>query len=242
MFRPGSDEPNAHFADFASYYGMGLIRSTKGRSRSNGIIERFFFYVATSFFPTVDAATIKELNVKFRGWLDEVANQRTSEDIVLPPFEALQHERAHLLAVRRPPYPLEVVVTRKVDRYCLVRLDGARYSVAPGNVGADVAVITRPGSDAIEIRRGARVIGSHVAVPAGQISFDPDHGKAIEALTFAALAKAGRRAAKRKRNDSRLGARAQEEAAVLRARVVLGDSGEVAPVDLARYDDAWDIT
>ena len=123
-----------------------------------------------------------------------------------------------------------------------MRLDGARYSVAPGNVGAEVAVITRPSSDEVKIRRGARVIGSHLRVPAGQISFDPDHGKAIEALTFATLAKAGRRAAKRKRNDARLGGRAQEEAAVLRAGVVLGDSGEVAPVDLARYDQAWDIT
>ena len=77
-------------------------------------------------------------------------------------------------------------------------------------------------------------------MPAGQISFDPDHGKAIEALTFAALAKAGRRAVKRKRNAARLGARAQEEAAVLRARLVLGDDGVVAPVDLSRYDSLWE--
>lgn len=117
VFRPGADEPNARFADFASYYGMGLTRSTKGRSRSNGIIERFFSYVATSFFPSVDAATLAELNAKFRRWLDEVCNVRTSEDIQLPPLEALGEERAHLLAVRRPPYPLEVVVTRKIDRY-----------------------------------------------------------------------------------------------------------------------------
>jgi hypothetical protein len=204
------------------------------------MIERFFGFVQTSFFPTVDAASLRELNTKFRSWLDTVANTRTSEDITTPPFLALETERAHLLPVRRPPYPLEIVVERKVDRSSLVRLDGARYSVAPGNVGAHVAVVTRPGSDRVEIRRGAHTIGSHMRVPAGQIGFDPDHGKAIEALTFAALAKAGHRATKRKRNDARLGARAQEEAAMLRARLVLGDDGVVDPVDLARYDSFWD--
>lgn len=240
VFKRGSDQPNARFADFAGYYGFGLVPCPTGRSRTKGIIERFYGYVATSFFPTVDAATLPELNAKLLRWLDEVANRRTSDDIAVPPSEALIAERPYLLPVHRPPYPLEVVVTRKVDRYCLVRLDGARYSVAPGNVGAEVAVVTRPGSNAVEIRRGARVIGSHHRVSAGDVSFDPDHGKAIEALTFAALAKAGRRAVKRKRNDARIGARAAEEAAMLRARLVLGDDGVVDPVDLARYDRLWD--
>jgi transposase len=240
VFKKGTTEPNAHFGDFAAYCGFAIIPSPKGRSRTNGVIERFFGFVATSFFPTVDAASLPELNAKFRSWLDAVANTRTSEDITTPPCLALQSERAHLLPVRRPPYPLEVVVERKVDRYSLVRLDGARYSVAPGNVGAKVAVITRPGSDRVEIRRGAHTIGSHRRVSAGQIGFDPDHGAAIEALTFAALAKAGHRATKRKRNDARLGARAQEEAAMLRARLVLGDDGVVAPVDLSRYDSLWE--
>lgn len=240
VFKKGTTEPNAHFGDFAAYCGFAIVANPKGRSRTNGMIERLFGYVATSFFPTVDAASLPELNTKFRRWLDTVANIRTSEDITIPPFLALETERTHLLPVRRPPYPLEVVVTRKVDRYSLVRLDGARYSVAPGNVGADVVVVTRPGSERVEIRRGAHTIGSHTRVPAGQISFDPDHGKAIEALTFAALAKAGRRAGKRKRNAARLGGRAQEEAAMLRARLVLGDDGVVDPVDLARYDSLWD--
>jgi transposase len=240
VFKAKTTQPNASFADFAAYYGFSVVPCVTGRSRSKGIIERLYSYVATSFFPTVDAASLTQLNAKLRRWLDEVANLRTSEDIRIPPAQALTDQHPHMLAVRRPPYRLEVVVVRKVDRYSLVRLDGARYSVAPGNTGREVAVITRPGSDDVEITRGSVVIGRHRRASAGEISFDADHGKAIEALTFAALAQAGRRAHKRKRNDARIGARAAEEAAVIRARLVLGDDGEVDPVDLSRYDDWCD--
>jgi hypothetical protein len=39
--------------------------------------------------------------------------------------------------------------------------------------------------------------------------------------------------------DARLGPKAAEEAAILRARAALGDHGTVQPVDLARYDQLW---
>jgi hypothetical protein len=237
VFRPGSSEPTPAFADFAAYYGFKLVPCVVGRSRSKGQIERAFRYVATSFFATADAATLAELNRTLRRWLDEVANTRTSADVPVPPVEALQAERRHLLAVRRPPYRLELVVARKVDRYCLVRLDGARYSVEPGHVGAEVTVVTRPGDPWVQIRRGSRVIGHHLRTGSGQVSFDPAHGAAIEALTLASLGRGGRH--RRKRNDARLGPSAAEEAAILRARAALGDDGVVAPVDLARYDQLW---
>jgi len=237
VFRPRSSEPAPAFADFAGYYGFKLVPCVVGRSRSKGQIERAFRYVATSFFPTADAATLAELNRTLRRWLDEVANIRTSADVPVAPVEALQAERPHLLPVRRPPYRLELVVARKVDRYCLVRLDGARYSVEPGHVGAEVSVVTRPGDDLVEIRRGGRVIGQHPRIGRGRVSFDPAHGAAIEALTLASLGRAGRH--RRKRNDARVGPKAAEEAAILRARAALGDDGVVQPVDLARYDQLW---
>jgi Mu transposase, C-terminal domain len=157
--------------------------------------------------------------------------------VPVAPVVALAAERPHLLAVRRPPYRLELVVGRKVDRYCLVRLDGARYSVEPGHVGAEVSVVTRPGDEMVEIRRGARVIGQHPRTGRGQVSFDPAHGAAIEALTLASLGRAGRH--RRKRNDARVGPRAAEEAAIVRARAALGTDTTVQPVDLARYDQLW---
>jgi hypothetical protein len=237
VFRPRSTEPAPAFADFAAYYGFRLVPCVAGRSRSKGQIERAFRYVTTSFFATADAATLTELNRALRRWLDEVANTRTSADVPVAPAVALAAERPHLLPVRRPPYRLELVVARKVDRYCLVRLDGARYSVQPGHVGAEVSVVTRPGDRWVEIRRGARVIGQHPRTAHGQVSFDPAHGTAIEALTLASLGRAGRH--RRKRNDGRLGPKAAEEAAILRARAALGDDGVVQPVDLARYDQLW---
>jgi transposase len=237
VFRPRSTEPASAFADFAGYYGFKLVPCVAGRSRSKGQIERAFRYVATSFFPTADAATLAELNRTLRRWLDEVANTRTSADVAIPPTQALAAERPHLLPVRRPPYRLELVVGRKVDRYCLVRLDGARYSVEPGHVGAEVSVVTRPGDPWVQIRRGGRVIGQHPRAGRGRVSFDPAHGAAIEALTLASLGRVGRH--RRKRNDARLGPRAAEEAAILRARGALGDDATVQPVDLARYDQLW---
>jgi hypothetical protein len=237
VFRPRSTEPTPAFADFAAYYGFRLVPCVVGRSRSKGQIERAFRYVATSFFATADAATLAELNRTLRRWLDEVANTRTSADVPVAPVAALAAERPRLLAVRRPPYRLELVVGRKVDRYCLVRLDGARYSVEPGHVGAEVSVVTRPGDDVVEIRRGGRVIGQHQRIGRGRVSFDPAHGAAIEALTLASLGRVGRH--RRKRNDARLGPKAAEEAAILRARAALGTDGVVQPVDLARYDELW---
>jgi hypothetical protein len=192
VFRPRSTEPAPAFADFAGYDGFKLVPCVVGRSRSKGQIERAFRYVATSFFATADAATLAELNTCLRRWLDEVANTRTSADVPVAPVDALQAERPHLLAVRRPPYRLELVLARKVDRYCLVRLDGARYSVEPGHVGAEVNVVTRPGDPWVQIRRGARVIGQHPRAGRGQVSFDPAHGAAIEALTLASLGRVGR--------------------------------------------------
>jgi transposase len=237
VFRPRSDEPTARFADFAAYYGFRPVPSVPGRSRSNGAIERLFAYVATSFFPTADAATLEELNRRLGRWLDEVANRRTSEHVPVPPLEALEAERPHLLPLRQPPYPVELAVRRKVDRYCLVRLDGARYSVEPGHVGAEVEVVTRPGSEEVEIRRGSRVIGRHLRVGAGEVSFDPVHGAATCALTLASLGRGGRH--RRKRNDARLGPRAAEEAAIIRARAALGTDGVVEGIDLSRYDECW---
>jgi hypothetical protein len=54
---------------------------------------------------------------------------------------------------------------------------------------------------------------------------------------LASLGRVGRH--RRKRNDARLGPRAAEEAAILRARGALGDDATVQPVDLARYDQLW---
>lgn len=238
VFRPGSDEPSSQWADFASHHGFGLVPCPKGRARSKGQIERTFSYVDTSFFSTADAATLEELNLKLRRWLDEVANLRTSEDIKAPPFEALEAEQAHLLPVRRPGYRLELSVERGVDRYCLVRFEGARYSVEPGNVGRRVFVVTRPGSNKLEIRFGSKVIGTHVLVPRGEISFDPGHGKAIEAMTLASLSR-GSSAHKRKRNDARPGPKALEEAAIIKARLALGTDVEVEQRDLSSYDEVW---
>lgn len=238
VFRAGSDEPTAQWADFAAHHGFAVVPCPKGRGRSKGQIERAFSYVDTSFFATADAATLPELNLKLRRWLDETANKRTSADITTAPLDALEEERPHLLAVRRPGYLLEVSVERKVDSYCLVRFEGARYSVEPGNVGRMVFVVTRPGSDRLEIRCGAWVIGAHSFVPRGEISFDPAHGKAIEAMTLASLSKAGR-AHKRKRNDAVIGPRALEEAAIIRARSALGTDLEVESRDLSIYDEVW---
>jgi hypothetical protein len=100
-------------------------------------------------------------------------------------------------------------------------------------------VVSSPGSGRVEIRRGERLIGSHHRVPRGEISFDPAHGEAIEALTLASLHRAGQHAHRRKRNDGRIGPRAAEEAAILKARLALGTDGVVQGVDLARYDQDW---
>jgi hypothetical protein len=102
------------------------------------------------------------------------------------PVVALQAERPYLLAVRRSPYRLELVVCRKVDRYCLVRLDGAanRWSPAtsaPRSVWSSGPVTV--GGD----RRGGRVIGQYLRAGTGQVSFDPARGAAVEALTLASL-------------------------------------------------------
>ncbi len=95
VFRPRSTEPAPAFADFAAYYGFKLVPCVVGRSRSKGQIERAFRYVATSFFPTADAATLAELNRTLRRWLDEVANTRTSADVPTPPAGALAGCFAH---------------------------------------------------------------------------------------------------------------------------------------------------
>ena len=236
VFRKGSDEPTAQFADFAAYYGLKAIPCVPGRSRSKGQIERVFLYVATSFFHTVDAATLTELNAHLRRWLDLEANQRLSDTVMTRPVEELADEVAHLLPVRRPPYPIEVVDTRTVDRYSRVRLDSTHYSVEPGHVGRKVDVVTRPGSGRIEIRYRDRVIGAHERAPKSTVVFDPAHQHAIEAATLKSL---HRRRHRRKRNDARVGPKAAEEAAILRARRALGTDGIVDPVDLSAYDDLW---
>jgi transposase len=236
VFRARSTEPTPAFADFAASYGFKLVPCVVGRSRSKGQIERAFRYVATWFFAAADAATLAELNRVLRRWQDEVANTRTSADVPTPPTEALAAERPHLLPVRRPPYRLELVVARKVDRYCLVRLDGARYSVEPGHVGAEVSVVTRPGDDFVEIRRGPR----DRPAPAdrsrpGQLRPRPRDGGRGADVGVAGPHRPAPPQAQRRPS----GPKAAEEAAILRARAALGHDGVVADVDLARYDELW---
>jgi transposase len=89
VFRPGTDEPAPAFGDFAGYHGFRLVACVAGRARSKEQTERTFSYVDTSFFATAEAASLAELNHKLRRWLDEVANARTSEDIVVGDGEKL---------------------------------------------------------------------------------------------------------------------------------------------------------
>lgn len=126
---------------------------------------------------------------------------------------------------------------RTVDRYCLVRLDGARYSVEPGHVGAEVSVVTRPGDEVVEIRRGARVIGQHSrTATARSASTPPTAPRSRRSPWPRSAGLAGTGASP---GDARIGPKAAEEAAIVRARAALGDAGTVQPVDLARYDQLW---
>jgi hypothetical protein len=99
-------------------------------------------------------------------------------------------------------------------------------------------VITQPGEDRVEIRRGARVIGQHPRAAHGQMSFDPPTAPRSRRSPWRRwAAPTGRH--RRKRNDARLGPKAAEEPATLRACAALSDDGTVQPVDLARYDQLW---
>jgi transposase len=58
VFRRGTTRPTAQHADLAAFYGFAIVPFPTRRSRTNGVVERGFSYVSSSFFHTADAATL----------------------------------------------------------------------------------------------------------------------------------------------------------------------------------------
>jgi hypothetical protein len=89
VFRPGTDEPAPPSVTSPATTAFAWWPASPGgharRNRPSGPSPTS----TPRSFGTAKAASLAELNHKLRRWLDEVANARTSEDIVVGDGEKL---------------------------------------------------------------------------------------------------------------------------------------------------------
>lgn len=122
---------------------MALPHSRPYVPEGRGTIERFFLTVRTQFLPLLpEAATLGELNGKFREWLEGDHHVRKhSATGQTPPERYL----AHLSLLRSAPKDLldhfRTTLRRKVDKDRTLPLAGRLYEAPVGPVGQTVTLL-----------------------------------------------------------------------------------------------------
>ncbi len=129
------------------------------------------------------------------------------------------------------PYPAEGSATRRLERNGLVAFEGNFYSAPPEQIGSEVLIRWRLGSDRLHIQsQSGRLLATHQALASGQGRTVrlPEHARALENVVLANFSNA--KPCRRKTNRPPSAA-ARQLAADIGGSPVTGK----APIDLGVY-------
>lgn len=168
----GSVVWNQRFHDFADYYGFVPRACQPYRPQTKGKVERGIRYLRGNFLLGLDAETLtlSELNWAVTIWLRETADLRIHGTTHERPWDRwpTEQEALHPLA-GRPDYDTSYLCHRLVSREGMLAYRGARYSVAPEQVGQ--LVLVKEGEDGrLRIYAGSQCVADHpLAEQRGQV-------------------------------------------------------------------------
>ncbi|MFN8055526.1 IS21 family transposase [Gordonia sp. (in: high G+C Gram-positive bacteria)] len=168
-------------AGFCGVLATGLVQTRPYDPESKGLVERANGYLQTSFLPGRTFASPEDFNAQLWTWLAGIANCRTHAVTGLIPADALEADRAAMLAL--PPVAPRTgsVVTTRLGRDYYASAGGNVYSVHPEVIGRMITVSTS--LDRVTAVCGDRLVADHQRLwgSSGLVT-DPVHLAAAAAL------------------------------------------------------------
>jgi len=150
-------EYNPQFLDFVRFFGFSIHVCNPYSGNEKGRVERLIRDVRV-FLYGLDVADLKDLNLKFWGWLAE-RNQRIHRATGKTPLMLLSEEK--LLGLPQGSYPpTRIIPDALVSKTALVEFDANRYSVPSGCVSKKAEIIAWP--EKIEICVSGGKVAAHL--------------------------------------------------------------------------------
>ena len=227
VINPQTGKIQASFAPVAKHYGVTVVPCPPRRGNRKGVVEKQIHYLTQRWWRTLQADSLAEAQASLDRFCATTGDTRRRGDTTVGELGGSEP----LLGLPEMAYPATTEVTRVVAQNALVSVDGNRYSVPPGFVGAEVKVNQRLGSDELVIISAAGTpVATHRTAPrgVGRIVRLPEHTAALENVVLAAFTTD--RPCPTKQNRPPTGA------AVAIAAQITGDDDPAGPViDLATY-------
>lgn len=150
---------NERFARFATHHGFILKRCRPYRPRTKGKVENGIGYVRKNFWPRIKTfASLADLNVQARWWMEKVANTRIHGTTHEIPADRWKQEE--LKPINPIPFSEIDRYNRKVSNDAVISYASNRYSVPFQFIGHIVQVQDDKNGH-IRIFDGDKIIADH---------------------------------------------------------------------------------
>ncbi|MGI9095016.1 MAG: Mu transposase domain-containing protein [Thermoleophilaceae bacterium] len=144
---PGSADVQPSFAPVAKHYGVVIRPCPPRRGNRKGAVEASVRYLCGRWWRTMAARTMAEAQASLDRFCVTVGDARPRGSSTVGALA----DAEPLLPLPPVPYPATVSQTGPVDVNATVAFKGARYSVPPGFIGAQLTVRHRLASPTLEI-------------------------------------------------------------------------------------------
>jgi transposase len=169
---------NPRYKDLADHYGFEVTPCGVAQPQAKGRVENAVGYVKKNFLAGRELASLDQLNIDARQWLDTIANVRLHGTTHRQPAELFAAEKAKLKPLPIRPYDVAVVRPARANSQFRVILDTNSYSVPAEHAGAAVTLGLYPGH--VCIYHQNKLIARHVrSYDRHQDIEHPDHPKAL---------------------------------------------------------------
>jgi transposase len=169
----GTGRVSAPVAAFAGSLATGIRLLPPRDPESKGITERANGFLETSFLPGRTFAGPHDFNAQLTGWLP-TANQRLVRATGARPADALEADRAAMVALPRVAPAVGLRSRVRLGRDYYVRIDGNDYSVDPRLIGRIVDVQASPTQ--VAVSHGGLDVAVHQRCWAKRVTVtDPEH-------------------------------------------------------------------
>jgi transposase len=186
VINPQTGKVQASFAPVAKHYGVTVTPCPPRRGNRKGVVEKQIHYLTQRWWRTLAAGSLAEAQASLDRFCATIGDARRRGDTTVGELGNSEP----LLMLPAVAYPAVSEVTRVVAANALVSVDGNRYTVPPGFVGAEVKARRRVGSNELVIMSPAgTVVATHQVAPrgAGRVVRLPQHTAALENVVLAAF-------------------------------------------------------
>jgi len=173
---PGSADVQPSFAPVAKHYGVVIRPCPPRRGNRKGAVEASVRYLCGRWWRTMSARTMAEAQASLDRFCVTVGDARPRGSSTVGALA----DAEPLLPLPPVPYPATVSQTGPVDVNATVAFKGARYSVPPGFIGAQLTVRHRLASPTLEIVSPSGTLVAVHRLGGRGIVRTPDHRAALE--------------------------------------------------------------